>query len=258
MRGPTHHAMTAQNVFLTLNRAVRSGLQAAAFIAVATTTCGSAVAQAAEAPPSGVVALTSTASVDVTRDTMEVTLTAMRDGADASTVQIALKQALDKALADARPAVKPGQLDVRTGNFSLSPRYDRNSKVTGWQGTAELVIDGRDLPAISQLAGRIQSMTIARVSQGLSREKRESTEGAVTAQAIARYRGRAADVTKQFGYASYQIREVNVTSNDQIGEPMPAAVYRGKMSMAADEALPVAAGVSSVAVTVSGTVQMLK
>jgi predicted secreted protein len=245
--------MSLHRVYLNLYRLLRSVVSLAA-LSVA---CSAVLA--ADAPaPSGVVAITSTASVDVTRDTMEVTLSTMREGTDANAVQVALKQALDKALADAKSAVKPGQLDVRTGNFSLNPRYDKNGKVSGWQGTAELVIDGRDLPAISQLAGRIQSMTIARVSQGLSREKRESTEEGVTAQAIGRYRARAAEVAKHFGYAGYQIREVNVASNDQTIEPMPAAMYRGKMAMASDEPLPVAAGVTSVSVTVSGTVQLLK
>ena len=46
-------------------------------------------------------------------------------------------------------------------------------------------------------------MTIARVSYGVSRELREKVEGEVTAQAIARYRAKAADYAKQFGYTGY-------------------------------------------------------
>jgi hypothetical protein len=38
-------------------------------------------------------------------------------------VQTQLKAALDAALAEAKKSAQPGQLDVRTGNFSLSPRY---------------------------------------------------------------------------------------------------------------------------------------
>ena len=216
-------------------------------------------ATAAEPPvPTGVVALTATATVDVVRDLMSVTLSATREGADASSVQVALKQALDAALAEAKAAARPGQLDVRTGNFSLNPRYSTKNTLSGWQGSAELVIEGRDLPAIGRLAGRIQTMTIARVSQGLSREAREKAESGVMAQAIGRYRAQAAEVTQQFGYASYVIREVSVGSNDQGGPPMPMMMGAKTLSMADAAPLPVEAGVAAVSVTVSGTVQMLK
>ncbi len=189
---------------------------------------------------------------------MAVTLTATREGPDANAVQAALKQALDAALAEAKLVARVGQIDVRTGNFSLNPRYSTKNTLSGWQGTAELVIEGRDLSGISQLAGRIQTMTIARVTQGLSREQREKAEGGVTAQAITRYRAQAAAVTQQFGYTSYVVREVSVNSNDQGGGPEPV-MYRAKaMSAMADAALPVEAGLASVSVTVSGTVQMLK
>jgi predicted secreted protein len=220
--------------------------------------CATAALAAEPAAPSGVVALSASASVEVTRDLMAVTLTATRDGTDAHAVQTALKQALDAALAEAKSAARPGQVDVRTGNFSLYPRYSTKNTLAGWQGTAELVVEGRDLQAISQLAGRIQTMTIARVAQGLSREQREKAEASMTAQAIGRYRAQAAQVTQQFGYASYAIREVNVGSNDQGGGPVPMLASAKTMSMSADAALPVEAGQTSVSVTVSGTVQMLK
>ena len=120
------------------------------------------------------------------------------------------------------------------------------------------MIEGRDLQAIGQLAGRIQTMTIARVTQGLSREQREKAEGSVIAQAISRYRAQAAQVTQQFGYSSYVIREVTVGSNDQGGAPVPMLASARSMALTADAPLPVEAGQTSVSVSVSGTVQMLK
>lgn len=218
----------------------------------------SAVLAAEPAVPTGVVALTASASVEVTRDLMSVTLSTTREGADASTVQAALKQALDAAVLEARGVARAGQIDVRTGNFSMHPRYSNKGQLNGWQGSAELVIEGRDLPGIGKLAGRIQSMTIARVVQGLSSEQRGKAESGVTAQAIARYRAQAAEVTKQFGYASYTVREVSVNSNEQGGGPEPMMMRAKVYSEAADAPLPVEAGLTSVSVTVSGTVQMLK
>lgn len=208
--------------------------------------------------PSGVVSLTATASAEVTRDWMSVTLSATREGTDASSVQTALKQALDAALTEARGSARAGQIDVRTGNFSLNPRYSTKGILNGWQGSAEMVLEGRDLQGIGQLAGRIQTMTIARVTQGLSKEQREKAEGGVMAQAISRYRTQASEVAKQFGYASYAVREVSINSNDNGGGPQPVMFRAKSFSEASDAPLPVEAGQASVSVTVSGTVQMLK
>jgi len=227
-------------------------LLAAASLALAAT-----AALAEMPPPQGVVSLTSSATVEVTKDLLTISLTTTKEGQDAASVQSQLKQALDAALAEAKKSARPGQLDVQTGNFSLQPRYTNKGVINGWLGTAELVVEGRDMQAIGQLTGRITTLTIAGVSYNISRDLREKTEGDVAAQAIARYRAKAADYAKQFGYAGYAVREVNVESND-VGPIRPMATYaRAKaMSAASDEALAVEPGKGSVTVTVNGTVQM--
>ena len=219
---------------------------------------GGRAAAAETPPPQGVVSLSASASVEVVRDLLTVTLSTTREGADAATVQSQLKQALDAALAEAKRAAKPGQLEVQTGNFSISPRYTNKGASNGWQGSAELVLEGRDMQAIGQLTGRITTLTIARVGYNLSRELREKSEGEVSAQAIARYRAKAADYAKQFGYAGYAIREVNVSSNEQ--QPIPRQMMMAKAAAApmADEMLPVEPGKGTVTVNVNGTVQMTK
>ncbi|HEX6704775.1 MAG TPA: SIMPL domain-containing protein [Albitalea sp.] len=225
---------------------------------LAATLSGAALAVHAETPPpSGVVNITATAAVEVARDLMSVTLGTTREGPDANAVQTALKQALDAALAEARKVAKPGQVDVQTGQFTLQPRYTNKGQASGWQGTAELLVEGRDMAAIAQLTGRISTLTIARVSQGLSRELREKTEGEVAAQAIARFRAKAADYAKAFGYSGYLIREVNVSSTEPPSGPVPMMRMQMKAS-AEDAALPVEAGKAPVLVSVSGTVQMMK
>ena len=211
---------------------------------------------AAEAQPvQGVVNLSASASVEVARDTLSLTLTATRDGTEPGAVQSALKQALDAALAEARKVAKPGQVEVQAGNFSLFPRYNKQNVISGWQGSTELVVEGRDMPAIAALSGRITTMTIARVSYSLSRELREKVEAEVVAQAITRYRARAADYAKQFGYSGFAIREVTVSGSEP-SYPPPRMMQAKAMSASADEALPVEPGKGTVTATVSGSVQM--
>ncbi|MGE5865826.1 MAG: SIMPL domain-containing protein [Rhizobacter sp.] len=213
-------------------------------------------ASAQPAPqPQGVVGLAASATAEVTRDLLNVTLSTTREGTDAATVQSGLKQALDAALAEAKKAAKPGQIEVQTGNFSLFPRYSNKGVITGWQGTAELQVQGRDIPGIARLTGRISTMTIARVGTDLSREQREKVESELTAQAIAAYRSKAAEYAKAFGYGGYVIREVSVGANEPVQYAVAARMER-KSAMAADEALPVEMGKGNVTVNVSGTVQM--
>ena len=220
-----------------------------------------AAAAAEPREPQGVLALSASATAEVTKDLLTVTLTTTRDGADAAQVQSALKQALDAALAEARKAARPGQVDVQTGNFSLYPRYGgpgRNGApgIVGWQGSAELVIEGRDLPAIAALAGRVSTMTVGRVAQTLSREQREKAEADVSGQAIARWRAKAAELARNFGYGGYAVREVNVTAGEPGYAPMPMMRASAMATAQGGEALPVEAGKGMVSVTVSGTVQM--
>ena len=230
----------------------------ACLAAVSAFACASHAAEATPfaPPPQGVVGLSASATSEVPRDMISITLNATRDGADAAGVQGALKQALDAALVEARKAAKPGQVDVQTGNFALFPRYNKQNTISGWQGSAELVIEGRDMQAIAALAGRITSMTIARVGYGLTRELREKTESELTAQAIARYRARAADAAKAFGYAGYTLREVTINSGES-RPPIPAPRMRA-MAVTSEEALPVEAGKTEVSVSVSGSVQLTK
>lgn len=214
-------------------------------------------AQAAE-PPRERLSLSASASAEVTRDVLGVGFSTTRDGVEPAAVQAALKQALDAALAEARKVAKPGQVDVQTGGFSLYPRHDpKTGKINGWQGSAELQVEGRDTAAIAQLTGRINTLTISRVGYSLSREAREKAEADITAQAIARYRAKAADYAKQFGYGSYVVGEVNIASDE-------GSVQRPMMAMArmkgegADASLPTEAGKATVTVSVSGSVQLTK
>lgn len=185
-----------------------------------------------------------------------MTMNTTREGPDAGTVQNQLKAALDAALAEAKRTAQPGQMEVRTGNFSLSPRYGRDGKISGWQGSAELVLEGRDFARISAAAGKIQTLTMGNVTFGLSREQRAKMEGEAQAMAIDRFKARASDIAKGFGFAGYSLREVSINANDQGVVPRPRMMAMEAKASMAEAPVPVEAGKSTVLVTVSGAVQL--
>ena len=206
--------------------------------------------------PVNVVQLATSASIEVQQDLLTLNMTTSRDGLDAASVQGQLKKALEAALAEAKKAASPGQLDVRTGNFNLSPRYGRDGKMTGWLGTTELVLEGRDFALIGATAGKIQTLTMGGVAFGLSREQRDFVEGNAQSQAIDRFKVKAADIAKGFGFTGYSLREVSVSANDQGFVPRPRLMAMEAKAMSADTPVPLEAGKTTVTVTVSGSVQL--
>ena len=227
---------------------------------VALTACSMVRAQPTvpAAPPHDALTLAASAAIEVPYDVMQMTLSTTREGGDATVVQGQLRQAIDVALSEARKAQRPGQLEVRTGAFNLSPRYGpKTPNITGWVGQGDLVLEGRDMTAIAQLAGRLGTLTVARVAYSLARDTRERVEADAVAQAIAKFRARAADYAKQFGYAGYSVREVQVgTSEPAFPSPIPRA--RMLATASADESIPVEAGKATVTVQVNGSVQMTR
>lgn len=221
------------------------------------TSSGAAPAQPVpQSVPQNVVQLAANGSVEVAQDLLSIFLSTTRDGSDPALLQSQLKTAVDAALTEARKVAQPGQLDVRSGNFSLSPRYNREGKSAGWQGSAEIVIEGRDFARISATAGRIQTLTVSGINFGLSREQRAKVEGEAQVQAIERFKARASAIAASFGFAGYSLREVHVSSNDQGPTPRPRMLAMEARAMTSDAPLPVEAGKTTVLVTVSGSVQL--
>ena len=207
-------------------------------------------------PVQNVAQLSAIGSVEVQQDLLSISLSTTRDGTDAAAVQTQLKQALDTALAQAKQAAAPGQMEVRTGNFSLNPRYGKDGKLNGWQGSTELVLEGKDFTRITTTAGKIQTLTLANVSFALSREQRARVEGEAQTLAIEQFKAKAGDIAKGFGFGGYTLREVSINTSDQGPSPRPYAMAAQSKSALADSAVSVEAGKSTVVVNVSGSVQM--
>lgn len=207
--------------------------------------------------PQDVLQLSASGAVEVQQDLLVLTLSATKEAADAAAVQAQLKQALDAALGLARAAAQPQQMDVRTGAFGMYPRYGKDGKISGWQGRAELVLQGRDFARITGTAGKIQSMAISQIAFDLSREARAKVESDAQAKAIEAFKARATELARGFGFTGYTLREVNVNSNEMSPGPRPRMLaMEAKAASMSDAPVPVEAGKAQVTVTLSGSVQL--
>jgi predicted secreted protein len=230
-----------------------------ALVALSLACAAPLAAAAADSPPAHQLAFSASASMEVAHDVLTVSLQAMREGNDAAVVQSALKQVLDTALNEARKAADPAALAVRTEGFNLSLRYGRDGKPSGWTGTAGLVLEGRDIARVAATAGKLPGMNIVGTGYSLSRELRERHESTLTAQAIQKFRSRAEEMARQFGYSGYQLREVNVqTSDSELGGRPPVVMMRSSAVQADAAPLPTEGGKGLLSATVQGTVTLTR
>jgi predicted secreted protein len=231
-------------------------LVSACVLATSLPTLAKAQVPAMQKEPEGVISLNSSATVQVPNDWIAVQFTTTKEGTDANAVQTALKEALGAAMAQARQVARPdGHVEVQGAGFSLQPRLNAKGQVNGWTGTTSLTVQGRDMGTIAEFAGRVQAMAVGNLDYSVSREAREKVEGEVAAQAIARFRAKAADYAKAFGYGTFTVRDANVNIDN--GQPGPRPyLARAKAVASFSEAMPVEAGTGLVTANVNGSVQL--
>lgn len=211
---------------------------------------------AAERPVlSNVVELSASASVEMQQDWLTLTLSATKEGAEPAAVQTQLRQALEAALTEVKKTAQAKALDVHTGAFSLQPRYGRDNKINGWTGSADVVLEGNDFARIGSAAARAQSMTIRGLAFSLSQDLRNKAAASAQTQAIERFKTKATDIAKGFGFTGYGLRQVNVSTDDPV-QGAPVLMMHSKMAISDSAPVPMEAGKSSVVITVSGTVQL--
>jgi len=208
--------------------------------------------------PRNVVALSASATLEVQQDWLTITLSTTKEGTEPATVQSQVRLALDAALAEAKKAVQSGAMELHTGALSLQPRYGRDGKIASWVGSAELVLEGRDFARLGTTAGKVQTMTVGNTYFSLSRDARAKVESEVQAMAIEKFKARASDIAKGFGFGGYTLREVSVSGDDQganFARARPMAL--SAKAMVSDSApVPLESGKSNVVISVNGSVQL--
>ncbi len=145
---------------------------------------------------------------------------------------------------------------VKSGNQSTYPVYGRDQKIESWRMRSELVIESRDLGAVSELLGELQQrrLAVAQVSQMPSPETRRQVEDEATRDAIKAFQSRAEVVAGALG-KKWKIKQLSVS---QQGGAMPMPVFRAAKAMMAEAMpAPLDAGESLLTTTVSGQIELL-
>jgi predicted secreted protein len=174
-----------------------------------------------------------------------------------------LKKAVYDALEIIKPHVKPGEVDVETDSFNVSPKWTQPTKLkpaqlSGYTGRAELGLTGTDMRTISELAGKVTSMQVTDTTYGVSRTLREEIEGRVLDTAIQNFRTKARAVAKSFGFNAFKTVQVQVRPEYDGGRrAAPRAMALSVGASMETAAIPAETGKTDIGVTVSGTIQMV-
>lgn len=109
------------------------------------------IAAAAESKPPE-LELQATATGQASNDEMVVHLSAEQSGADIGQLNEKVLQALRTALDTAKGVAG---VRARAGSVTTQPIWDKDGKRTGWRVNGAVVLEGADLKATGELAGRL-------------------------------------------------------------------------------------------------------
>lgn len=191
-----------------------------------------------------------TVANDLARATAYVEMSEPNAAELARKVNVRVAEAL--AIAKSYAAVK-----VRSGSSFTYPIYAKNNRtIESWRMRSEIVLESRDIPALSELAGKLQGqVALSQLSVDVAPETVRRAEDEAMVDAIRAFEARAAVAAKAMG-KRYRVAYLNVGGVDARPMPMMKAA-RAAAPMAMEAApLPVEAGESQVNVTVSGAVEL--
>ena len=207
--------------------------------------------------PSPSAHLSASATAQVLQDWLVIRLAVQKEGADAALIQRQLKTTLAAALTQAQSEAKPMSMEVSTGQLNVSPRYNREGKTSGWVGTAELMVQGRDIDRVTAMAGRLNGLSVSQVEWQISPELLAQTEATVQGQAVAQWRAKASALTQQLGLTRYTISDLTLSTQGNGQGITPRAMPMMMMDPGPDARsapLPLQASQSQVTVVVSGQI----
>lgn len=191
---------------------------------------------------------------EVAQDRLRITMQVQLSDASQSALATSLNQHLSKALDTAK--AKAGEdIRVQSGSYQIWPATDDKGSITNWRGKGDIHLESADFDAVSELAGELgPDMVIAGLNFFVSPEKRAKVENDLLENAIGQFRERAQRVAEAFGYASYELHQVDLGGGDHYAPT--TALRAADSSVAMSQAMRFEGGTETISLTVQGSVYL--
>lgn len=213
----------------------------------------------AHAEPTGYDQLTFQTEVkeEVANDEVRASLYKKLQATDAKTLATNLNTSINKALAIAK---RYPSVTVSTGQQRTYPRYDKNQKIIGWTGQANIDLKSTDFIATSQLIADLQeTLVMENLNFGVSEVKKDALEQKLMTDASSAFQHQAKNLTRAWDARGYRVVSVNLNTGSNYPRPMYGAM--NMRSEAADASVPsqsFESGNSTISVTANGTIELTK
>lgn len=191
------------------------------------------------------------ASAQIAQDTVNITLATEVSGASQAAVAKLLNTTLEGVMKQAKTNAK---VKATSGNYRVWPMSNEKGKISDWRGRAEIMLESEDFAAASEVASQLTDrMPISNLVFTVSPQARAKQEEALLTEAAQAFRKRAQAVTDAFGFASYSIRNMDLSgSGAQYQQAQPRVMA---MAMAAEKSsVPLEGGTEWVTVSIQGSI----
>ncbi|GAA0313626.1 SIMPL domain-containing protein [Psychrobacter aestuarii] len=242
------------NALTTLQTAVRKPLLTVSGAALlAAMTMGSAQA---ETTGYNQISFQSEVKSEVANDEIRASLYKQAQATNAKSLATTLTNSINKAMMIAK---RYPTVTVTTGQQQTYPRYDKNNKITGWTGQANVELKSSDFEATSQLIAELQSdMMMNNLSFGVSDSKKAEVEKKLMVEASKDFQNQAREMTTAWGARGYRIVSVNLNKGTNYPVPMYRSMAKAEMMDASVPSQNFESGNSTVSVTANGTIELSK
>jgi predicted secreted protein len=213
----------------------------------------------AHAEPTGYDQLTFQTEIkeEIQNDEVRASLYKKAQATDSKTLATMLNTSVNNAM---KIAKRYPSVTVSTGQQRTYPRYDKNDKIIGWTGQANIDLKSTDFSATSQLIADLQeTLVMDNLNFGVSDTKKDALEQKLMTEASRAFQQQAKSLTRAWDARGYRVINVNLNTGSNYPRPMYSA-----MSMkagAADESVPsqsFESGNSTISVTANGTIELTK
>jgi len=200
--------------------------------------------------------LSGSAQQEVANDQLQATLYLQEKSDQPATLANRLNKGIAQGMALGK---KYPQVDVSSGSYNSWPSYDKNGKIQGWQGRAEIRLKSRDMTQAAELVAQLQkTILLEGVQFTVSDAARRAAEKAMIPAALAEMQAQANITAQTLGKSRITIKELEFgNAAPAFRPPMLMRAAAAPMAKEADVAQPDwQPGQSQLQLTINGKIEL--
>jgi predicted secreted protein len=197
------------------------------------------------------VTVTGAANARVQNDRMQAIVRAESEQSTAAAAAADVNARMARALDAAKAA--PG-VEAKSAGYSTWQQWEKG-RPGKWRVSQTLSLTGSDFPALAALVSRLQDengLLVSSIGFAIAPETRRRAEDALTREAIASWKERAASAAEALGYREWRPGRLTVSTGDHSPQPRYDMMARAAAGPAAAPPVAVEGGMTEITVTVTG------